>query len=109
MLGGIDIGPHPCDDYLALTGPPRGGSAGVRHPRRITGVYLFDMAKLLVVLQKRGVKIGIATSLRRADVVAARIFPESNRSPLPLSSDQAACCGCSAGRRQRRDEACTAF
>ncbi len=91
VLGGIDIGAHPCDCYLVLTGPPRGGAVGVRHhPWRITGVYLFEMAKLMAVLRQRGVKIGIATSLRKADAEAARIFPQSDRSPLPLSPDQAA-------------------
>jgi len=74
-----------------LTGPPRGGSVGVRHhPWRITGVYLFEMARLLAVFRERGVKIGIATSLRKSDVEAARVFPESDRSPLSLSPDQVA-------------------
>jgi hypothetical protein len=91
VLGGMDIGLHPCDCYLVLTGPPRGGSVGVRHhPWRITGVYLFEMASLLAVLQERGVKIGIATSLRKGDVEAARIFPQSDRSPLLLSPNQVA-------------------
>jgi hypothetical protein len=91
VLGGLDIGAHPCDYVLVLTGPPRGGSVGVRHHRwRITGVYLFEMAKLLAVLRQRGVKIGIATSLRKADAEAAQVFPQTDRSPLPLSADQIA-------------------
>ena len=89
VLGGLDIGAHPCDYTLVLTGPPRGGTAGVRHHRwRISGVYLFEMVQLLATLTERGVKIGIATSLRKADVEAARIFPPSDRSPLQLSADQ---------------------
>jgi hypothetical protein len=36
------------------------------------------------------VKIGIATSLRKADAEAARVFPQSDRSPLRLSPDQVA-------------------
>jgi hypothetical protein len=89
VLGGLDISAHPCDYTLVLTGPPRGGPAGVHHHRwRITGVYLFEMTQLLATLTARGVKIGIATSLRKADVAAAQIFPQSDRSPLRLSPDQ---------------------
>ena len=74
VLGGLDIGAHPCDYTLVLTGPPRGGVVGVRHHRwRITGVYLFEMTQLLATLTARGVKIGIATSLRKADVEARRM------------------------------------
>jgi hypothetical protein len=91
VLGGIDIGTHPCDCYLVLTGPPRTGSAGVRHHRwRTTGVYLFETATLLAVLGERGVKIGIATSLRKADAEAAQVFPRRSESPLQLSADQIA-------------------
>lgn len=46
------------------------------------------MTKLLATLTARGVKVGIATSLRKADVEAAQIFPQSDRSPLQLSPDQ---------------------
>jgi len=91
ILGGIDIGPHPCDHYLVLTGPPRKTPAGVRHhPWRITGVYLFDIARLVATLHGRGVKIGIATSLRKADAEAARVFPPTGRSPLALTPEQVA-------------------
>ena len=90
VLGGLDIGAHPCDYTLVLTGPPRGGPAGVHHHHRwrITGVYLFEMTQLLATLTARGVKIGIATSLRKADVQAAQIFPQRDRSPLQLAPDQ---------------------
>ena len=88
ILGGLDIGVHPCDYMLVLTRPPRGGLARVRHHRwQITAVYLFEMTKLLAVLSERGVK-GIATSLRKADAEAARIFPQRDQSPLQLSTDQ---------------------
>jgi hypothetical protein len=105
VLGGLDIGSHPCDCYLVLAGPPRGVSVGVRHhPWRITGVYLFETAKLVAALQERGVKIGIATSLRKTDVEAARVFPRSDRSPLPLSPDQVALLQLFTGAAVRRDE-----
>ena len=38
----------------------------------ITGVYLFEMTQLLATLTARGVKIGITTSLRKADVEPMR-------------------------------------
>ncbi|WP_327006849.1 hypothetical protein OHA72_05970 [Dactylosporangium sp. NBC_01737] len=73
--GGIDIGAHPCDVYLVLSGPKTSRFA-------ITHVYLFDTGQLLATLQARNVKIGIATSLRRADLDAARIYPD----PAPTAT-----------------------
>jgi hypothetical protein len=88
VLGGLDIGAHPCAYTLVLTGPPRGRSVGVRHHRwQITGVYLFEMPQLLATLTERGVKIGVATSLRKTDTDTARVLPPSDRSPLRLTPD----------------------
>lgn len=88
---GIDIGPHPCDFYLILSGPPR-QQGGVRHhPWQISAVYLFDVPTLRETLTARGVKIGIATSIRRSDLDAARIYPGTNAtSPLRLTPEQLA-------------------
>ncbi|MEU0553245.1 hypothetical protein [Dactylosporangium sp. NPDC006015] len=72
---GIDLGTHPCDYYLVLSGPSTTRFA-------ITGVYLFDTEQLTAVLRERGVKIGIATSIRRADLEAARIYPD----PAPTAA-----------------------
>jgi hypothetical protein len=46
------------------------------------------MTQLLATLTARGGRIGIATSLRKADVEAAQSFPPSDRSPLRLSPDR---------------------
>jgi len=73
--GGIDLGIHPCDMHLVLSGPRTSRFA-------ITHVYLFDTEQLLASLRARGVKIGIATSLRRADLDAARIYPD----PAPTAA-----------------------
>jgi hypothetical protein len=81
----LDINPHPCDRYLVLTGPT--GQARVL-PWVIDSVFLFDREQLLATLTARGVKIGIATSIRKQDWEAARTFPPHQASPLPLSSAQ---------------------
>lgn len=83
----LDIGPHPCDFYLVLTGPP--GQARVL-PWVIDSVFLFEDEHLLAALRERGVKIGIATSVRKTDWEAARIFPPHHASPLQLSASQLA-------------------
>jgi hypothetical protein len=89
LSAGLDIPAHPCDYALVLTGPPRPGHARGQHrPWRLTEVYLFELTSLLEVLRGRGVKIGIATSLRAVDLAAARIFPPSDRAPLQLSAEQ---------------------
>ncbi|HEX6519045.1 MAG TPA: hypothetical protein VF070_03405 [Streptosporangiaceae bacterium] len=82
----LDISPHPCDCYLVLTGPP--GQARFL-PWVIESVFLLEREHLLATLRARGVKIGIATSVRKADWEAARIFPPHQSSPLQLSPSPA--------------------
>jgi len=83
----LAIGPHPCDYSLVMTGPP--GQARTL-PWVIDSVFLFDQEQLLNTLRVRGVKISGATSVRKADWEAARIFPPHRDSPLQLSDQQLA-------------------
>jgi hypothetical protein len=54
-------------------------------------VYLFDTFRLLDTLAGRGIKIGIATSIRRTDLEAARIFPDAGvHPPLHVTPEQTA-------------------
>ena len=59
-------------------------------PYVIDSIFLFETQRLLATLAARGVKIGIATSVRKADWEAARIFPPRPGSPLTLSETQLA-------------------
>jgi hypothetical protein len=69
---GIDVSPHACDYYLVLSGP-RKPLGVVRHHRwSIAKVYLFDSRRLLASFADRGVKVGIATSLRVGNLAAAQ-------------------------------------
>jgi hypothetical protein len=81
----LDISPHASDYYLVLTGPP--GQAKVL-PWVIHSVFLFDHERLVSELTSRGVKIGVATSVRKADWEAARVYPPHPASPLHLTSRQ---------------------
>jgi hypothetical protein len=83
----LDISSHPCDYYLVLTGPA--GQAPVL-PWVIDSVFLFQREALLAVLMARGVKIGVATSVRKVDWEAARIFPPPQAPRLQLSEFQLA-------------------
>lgn len=90
-FGGIDISPHPCDFYLLLSGPPRPSGNVQHHQWRISAVYLFESLRLLETLAARGVRIGIATSIRRQDLKDAQIFPAvGENAPLRLTSEQMA-------------------
>ncbi|MFG2052845.1 hypothetical protein ACGFI9_02340 [Micromonospora sp. NPDC048930] len=90
-FAGLDISPHPCDFYLVFSGPPRPLGAVRHHQWQLSAAYLFDAHRLLETLIGRGVKIGIATSIRRADLDAARIFPNPTAaSPLRLTPEQIA-------------------
>jgi len=83
----LDISPHPCDYYLIMTGPA--DQAPVL-PWVIDSVFMFERERLLAVLRARKVKIGIATSVRKADWETARVFPPQRASPLRLSESQLA-------------------
>ncbi len=80
----------PPDFYLVLTGlriPPV-SSRGTTQPWTIESVFLFDAASLVQQLRQRGVKIGVATSVRRHQWDEAEIYPSANNRALRLTSDQ---------------------
>ena len=74
------------DYYLVLAGPaaPATHSRGSVRPWCLESVYLFDARKLLGELRERGVKIGVATSVRAAQWSAAEIYPEQHNNVLIL-------------------------
>jgi len=65
------------DYYLVLTGDEGdlSGSKGRTRPLIISQVFLFNMRKLMPILRERGVRIGIATSVRKKDWNEAMIYP----------------------------------
>jgi hypothetical protein len=83
--GILDISPHPCECYLVLTGP---AGPARKLPWVIDQVFLFDTELLLAALRERGVKIGVATSVRRHLWEAACVYPPNDRSPLRLTPRQ---------------------
>lgn len=76
--------------YLAMTGPRASAttSRGTRRPLVIDAVYLFHAAKLLEELRPRGVKIGVATSVRAVMWDAAEMYPQARSTELVLSAAQ---------------------
>ena len=87
----LDLNPNaPLDYYLVLTGAPSAlaSSRGTLRPFCIQTVFLFDAHRLHVELHDRGVKIGIATSVRKAQWEPAEVFPRSNNPLLVLTQAQ---------------------
>jgi len=78
------------DYYLVMTGPKSTAisSRGRTRPWCIGAVYLFDAKQLLGELRARGVKIGVATSVRLAQWTAAEIFPRAANPLLPVGAEQ---------------------
>ncbi|MDQ3987682.1 MAG: hypothetical protein M3291_00500 [Actinomycetota bacterium] len=90
--GLVDITESPVlDYYLVLTGPTSAAlsSRGGIRPWCIAAVYLFDAKRLLDEQQARGVKIGVASSVRAEQWDAAEIYPRPTNRTLPVSPDQA--------------------
>lgn len=77
------------DYYLVMTGPKGAAisSRGAARPLSISAVYLFSMPELIAALRERGVRIGIATSVRVADWADAEIYPRRRNRTLPLSDE----------------------
>ena len=87
----LDINPnHVPDFFLVFTGPkvPAGSSRGKTRPWIVEEVFLFGAPPLVERLRKRGVKIGIATSVRQAEWEAARIYPGDQNAPLYITPEQ---------------------
>ena len=78
------------DYYLVLTGPDGAveSSKGKTRPLVISQVFLFNMWKLIPELKERGVKIGIATSVRKQSWESAMIYPVQRNSQLILHKKQ---------------------
>jgi uracil-DNA glycosylase len=78
------------DFYLVLTGPHSAAvsSRSSTRPWCVDAVYLFDAADLLARQRARNVKIGVATSVLKAQWEAAEIFPAARNLQLPLTPAQ---------------------
>ncbi len=76
--------------YLVLTGPKSksASSRGELRPTVISHVYLFNMRTLVGILKNRGVKIGVAASVRRSLWEEAEIYPNQRNNEIKLNERQ---------------------
>ena len=91
--GMLDIRPDAVPDhYLVLTGPRSGlaSSRGTTQPWVIASVFLFDGPALVKELKERGLKVGVATSVRRKLWNEAEIYPLPTNPALTLNAEQRA-------------------
>ena len=86
-----------CDDpsldcYLVLCGPKATSmtSKGGTRPWCIASVHLFDAAELRAAQLGRGIRVGVASSVRAAEWAAAELYPNPAHSKVPVSPSQAA-------------------
>ena len=89
--GILDINPkHLPDFYLILAGPKRpvASSKGESRPWTIEYVFLFYSDVLISELKSIGVKIGIATSVRKKLWDESEIFPNQRNNELLLNESQ---------------------
>ena len=89
--GVLDIRPDALPDYFLVLAGARTGAAssrGTTQPWSIEAVYLLEAAPLIEQLRARGVKIGVATSVRRRIWDDAEIYPSSKNRVLRLAPEQ---------------------
>ncbi|MGH4021860.1 MAG: hypothetical protein ACRDT0_22025 [Pseudonocardiaceae bacterium] len=89
--GMLDMTEHASPDYyLVLTGPRSAAvtSRGTTRPLTIESVYLFQAAKLAETIRAAGLKLGVATSVRRALWDTAEVYPEPTNPDLPVTDEQ---------------------
>jgi len=78
------------DYYLVMSGPdsPAESSRGKMRPMILSQVHLFNMGRLVPELERRGVKIGTATSVRKRQWDETMIYPVQRNTELVLTSEQ---------------------
>jgi len=89
----LDITPDSLPDYyLVMTGPKalEATSRGGIRPWLINHVFLFNAAELVIELNARGVKIGVASSVRKHEWQSAEIYPNKRNMVYRLSDEQMA-------------------
>ncbi len=87
----LDITPDsPPNYYLVMTGPRAMSSRGGIRPWVINYVFLFNGAELLIELKARGVKMGVATSVRQHEWQAAEIYPNKRSMVYRMTDEQMA-------------------
>lgn len=86
----LDIKPTQPDYYLVMTGTesPAVASKGKTRPWTINHVFLFDANDLVGKLRGYGVKIGVATSVRKHLWEAAEVYPKPQSFLLKLTDEQ---------------------
>ena len=87
----LDITPDALPDYyLVMTGPKAKEfrSKGEARPWLIESVFSFEARPLLRELRKRGLKIGVATSVRQTYWQKAEIYPRPFNRDLVLRDEQ---------------------
>ena len=89
----LDINPGALPDYFLVMTGPKGqavSSRGGIRPWLINYVFLFNAAELVTELTARGVKIGVASSVRKHEWQAAEIYPNRRSMVYRLSDEQMA-------------------
>jgi hypothetical protein len=89
--GLLDITPDALPDYyLVLTGPKSAAmsSRGRVRPWIIEAVFLFEAQDLVVQLEARGLKIGIASSIVQQFWEQAEIYPIQSSTKLMVTEEQ---------------------
>lgn len=78
------------DSYLVLAGPRATSttSRGATRPLVIESVHFFKSSELIPLLQERGVKIGVATSVPKALWLAAEIYPSQTSEAMVITQEQ---------------------
>ena len=87
----LDITPEELPDYyLVLAGPKSAAthSRGEVRPWLIDSVHLFEARTLVASLDERGVKIGVATSMRQAVWEQNEVYPRHTDDILLVSDEQ---------------------
>ncbi|HUV27230.1 MAG TPA: hypothetical protein VMW34_07665 [Anaerolineales bacterium] len=87
----LDINPEDLPNFFLVMTGPKGqavSSRGGIRPWLIDYVFLFNAAELMIELNARGVKIGVATSVQKHEWQAAEIFPNKRNMVYRMTDDQ---------------------